>query len=366
MNHTTSSSQKNEQSHLEEDAAEISLVDIINFLQESWKKVAVAAITGAALGISGWFFMGSYSAEYVLLNIINVCSYTLDFDSWKMLQKSLPNLADQIIDENRVSNDKLSLYKAMSSEQWWQKNVVPTYALSKVDTKDLAGISKDLDAASATIINLTFTATGKSKEQSIENVRVASKFLQAGGAYLQMRSLLNVYESQTLSTAADVQQKITPTQIEMAYQQNRVKALEELHKPFPANPNGTTVNQQVEGSNTKGKYLPLTTQIIVANLDINQSKDITRPLDRLGQISLAQEFLQLALLLQGQTFDGFPLDQQLLDAEASLRNKLAKNDSDSNGELFLNDLYARLLDIQVCFTKGLGANTAPIYSGKKV
>jgi len=76
---------------------------------------------------------------------------------------------------------------AMSDEKWWQKNVVPTYALSKADTKDLAGISKDLDAASTTIINLTLTAGGKSKELVIDNVRSVAKFLRTGGAYLHLR-----------------------------------------------------------------------------------------------------------------------------------------------------------------------------------
>ena len=344
---------------------EISLLDIISFLQESWKKLAVASIVGAALGISGWFFLGIYSAEYVLLNnYTSNNNYALDLVSWKMLQKSLPNLADQIINENKAPDDQQPLFKAMSTEQWWQKNAIPTYALSKADTKDLAGISKDWDTASTTIINLTLTATGKSKEQSIENVRLASNFLRTGGAYLQVRSLLNNLESQTLSTAADVQQKITVIQREMAYQQSRVKALEDLLKRFPLTPNGATVNQQGESSNSYGKYLPLTTQIIAANLDINQSKeDITRLQGRLSQIALTKEFLQLALPLQDQTFDGLVLDQKLLDVESTLRNKVNKNDS--NGEQFLNDLHARLLDIKVRFTKGLEANTAPTSSGKK-
>ena len=243
------------------------------------------------------------------------------------------------------------------------KNAVPSYALSKADTKELAGISKDLDSASSTILSLTLSASGSSKEQSINNVRAASKFLRTGGAYLQLRALLNGYESQTLSTAADTQQKITATQIEMGYQKNRVKALEDLQKRFPANPSGTSVNQQIESGNTNGKYLPLTTQIIAANSDINQSKEtITRLQDRLDQIATAKTFLSKALPLQDQTFDGLALAQQLLEIEQTLRAALDKNDS--NGEQFLNDLHARLLDIQVRFTKGLEANTAPTAAKK--
>ncbi|QWD74552.1 hypothetical protein FD961_01600 [Polynucleobacter sp. TSB-Sco08W16] len=343
--------------------SEISLLDIVNFLQESWKKLAISAIIGAILGISGWFVLGNYSADYVLLNNNNNNnSYTLDLVSWKILQKSLPNLADQIIDENKAPENLLSLYKEMSSDRWWQKNVVPTYALSKADTKDLAGISKDLDAASTTIINLTLTATGPSKEQSIENVRAAAKFLRTGSAYLQLRSMLNSYESLTMSTDADVRQKITSTQIEIGYQQERARQLEELHKRFPGG--NAPAQQVVDAQDSSAKYLPLQTQIIAANNDINTSKEaLSRLQRRLDQIALIKEFLQLALPLQDQTFDGLTLDQQLLDIEAVLRKKLTKNDS--NSEQFLNDLHARLLDIQVRFTNGLEANTAPTSSGKK-
>ncbi|MEA9601102.1 hypothetical protein VC188_03055 [Polynucleobacter sp. MG-28-Ekke-A2] len=350
-----------------ENEAEISLLDIVNFLQASWKKLILASVVGAVLGLGGWFVLGSYSAEYVLLNNNNNNnnnSYALDLVSWKMLQKSLPNLADQMIEENKAPENQASLFRAMSSDAWWQKNAVPSYALSKADTKDLAGISKDLDAASTTILNLTLTATGSSKEQSIDNARAVSQFLRSGGAYLQLRSLLNGYESQTISTAAEVQQKIANAQIELGYQRERVKALEELHKRYPNSPTGITVNQQLESGSTNGKYLPLTSQIIAANTDINQSKeDIVRLQRRLDQIALTKTFLDQALPLQDQTFDGLVLDKQLLEIESSLRAKLASDDS--NGVEFLNELHAQLLAIQVRFTKGLEANTAPTSSGKK-
>ena len=342
--------------------SEISLLDIVNFLHASWKKLAVASLIGGVLGLGGWFALGSYSADYVLLNNSSGNSYALDLVSWKMLQKTLPNLADQIIDERKAPENQLSLYRQISDERWWQKNVVPSYALSKADTKDLAGISKDLDAASTTILSLTLTATGSSKEQSIDNVRAVSQFLRSGGAYLQLRSLLNGYESQTISTAAEVQQKMTNTQVEMGYQQERARQLEDLHKRFPGNT--SSAQQVVDAKDSSAKYLPLQTQIIAANNDINASKEtLSRLQKRLDQIALIKTFLEQALPLQDQTFDGLLLDKQLLEIESNLRAKLAKDDS--NGAEFLNELDAQLLSIQVRFTKGLEASTAPTSSGKK-
>jgi len=90
---------------------------------------------------------------------------------------------------------------------------------------------------------------------------------------------------------------------------------------------------------------------------------IARLQKRLDQLALAKNFLEQALILQDQTFDGLMLDKQLLEIESNLRAKLDKNDS--NGLDFLSTIRAQLLSIQVRFTKGLEANTAPTSSGKK-
>lgn len=98
----------------------------------------------------------------------------------------------------------------MANEQWWQKNIVPGFALSKADTKDLAVIGKDLDGASTTILNFTLTTSGSSKQQAIDNVRAASQFLRSGGAYLQLLSLLSDYETQTISACFGYTTKNNP------------------------------------------------------------------------------------------------------------------------------------------------------------
>ncbi|MBT8587046.1 hypothetical protein G6675_01975 [Polynucleobacter paneuropaeus] len=346
-----------DQNSTSQNEGEISLIDIVSFVQESWKKLLAASIVGAVLGLTGWFFLGQYQAEYVLLNNNNNNSYALDIVSWKMLQKSLPNLAAQVVEVNKIPQDQAAVYKIMAQEQWWQKNVSPAYALSKADTKDLGAISKDLDTASTTILSLTITAAGSSKEKAIDNVRTASQFLRSGGAYLQLHSLLNGYESQTISTVAELQQKITTTQIEMGYQQERAKSLEDLHKRFPG---GVNVNGQVVDPKDSGaKYMPISTQIIAVNNDINASKEsLARLSKRLEQIAIIKTFIDQAIPLQDQAFDGLALNEQLLAIESTLRSKLAKGDS--NGQALLDQLRAQLLAIQVRFTKGLEANTAPV------
>lgn len=343
-----------------ESVSEISLLDIVNFLQESWKKLAIAAIVGAALGLSGWFFLGSYQAEYVLLNNNNN-SYALDLVSWKTIQKSLPNLAAQIEEEGKAPENQTALYKTLANEQWWQKNVVPSYAISKSDTKDLAAISKDLDLASTTILSLTVKVDGPSKERAIENVRAAAIFLRTGSAYLQLRSILNSYETETISTVADLQKKITTTEIEMGYQMQRAKSLEDLHKRFPGGNNSS--NQVVDPKDSGAKYLPLATQIIAVNNDINLSKEaLQRYKDRLVQISQIKIFLEEATPLAEKIFDGLLLGDNLLAIETKLRAKLPKEDIKQQ-EVF-DQLRTQLLSVKSRYTKSLDANTAPIANKK--
>ena len=44
------------------DQSEIYLLDIVNFVQESWKKLAIASMVGAVLGFTGWSILGVYQA----------------------------------------------------------------------------------------------------------------------------------------------------------------------------------------------------------------------------------------------------------------------------------------------------------------
>jgi len=151
-----------------------------------------------------------------------------------------------------------------------KKNVVPTYVISKADAKDLAGVSKDLDSASTTILGITVTENGSSRQDAIKRVRVATDFLR-GGAYLQIKSMLNGYENQAISSAADLSEKITSTKVEMGYQQERVKSLEDLYRRFPSGARAS--GQVVDPKDSCAKCLSLATQIITANNDINYSKE---------------------------------------------------------------------------------------------
>jgi hypothetical protein len=81
-----------------ETGGEISLADIVEFIQESWKQLVLAGIAGAVLGFGGWYFLGSYKAELILLNNTNTntqliynlfeCAYVLC--NYKIFINQLP------------------------------------------------------------------------------------------------------------------------------------------------------------------------------------------------------------------------------------------------------------------------------------
>lgn len=239
---------------------------------------------------------------------------------------------------------------------------MPSYAISKADVKDLGVLGKDFDSASTTILSFTLSAGGPSKEKSIDAVKAAVKFLRTGGAYLQLRNILNGYEGETISAAAEIQKKMTTAQIEMGYQQQRAKSLEDLYKRYPSNSSGG--QQVIDPKESGAKYLSITTQIIAVNSDINQSKEnLQRLRDRLAQLALTKEFLDEALPLAQTTFDGLALDNELLAVEAKLRAKIGKDDPKQ--QEILDQIHAQLLMNQARFTKGLEANTPPTSSGKK-
>jgi hypothetical protein len=342
---------------------QISLLDIVTFLEQSYRKLLLAATAGLLLGLGGWHFLVGHQAEWVLHNNTTSSasadtpsSYALDLVSWRTIQRSLPNLADQFIEEGKAPQDKAGLYRAMSDALWWQKNVTPNFAITKADTKDFAAIGKSLDGASTTILSLTVKVAGGSREQALDNVRAATQFLLKGGAYLQIKSLINGLESEIIGTAADIQSKITDAQIELGYLHDRAKSLEQLLKRFPGS-TGTT-QQIIDPKESSAKFLPLSTQLIAVNTDINlANENLTRFADRLAQIALMKSFLEQALPLVEQNLDGITLAKALLGVEAKLRVQLKADDAKARQSL--DALRSQLLTIESRFTKGLEPNTAP-------
>ncbi len=392
----------NPQSTATAQEGEISFSQIVEFFLRVWKKLIVSLFIGSLLGLFFGFLLGTYTAEYIFfnqtLNVLDISvsgksdrqigeetrsnallaitknsskneanvnsgdapknnpgikinSYAMDLPDWKGIQKALPSVANQVVAAGKVPPEQAALYRDLTEESWWKKNAIPSFiAVSKVDSKDIAGTIKDLDPESFVLLSLTITESGRTAESALNNVQAAADFLRTAGAYIQVRNLLNSYEAETIGTPAEIQKRITSIKIEMGYQQERLSKLEDLRKRFPGTANSG--QQILDPKDSGAKYLPLTTQMIATQNDINALQEsLQRSERRLAQLVLIKAIVDEAKPLASQTFDGIALSNSLLATEAKLRSQLSR--SDVGGQEILDRIRAQLLQIQSRFTKGI-------------
>jgi uncharacterized protein YerC len=244
----------------------------------------------------------------------------------------------------------------MSTPNWWTKNVVANYAITKKEAKDLAALSKDLDSAAASILSFAVYTKAASEVKAIENAMQVASFLSNGSAYLAIKNLMNDYEGKSLSQVASVQQKISAIEIELSYLKERAKNLEALQKRFPGSVNIT--QQVVDPKDAGAKYLPLTTQIIAVNTDINANKEgLERLNDQLNQVKTYKVFLDATQPLITNRYDGLALIREFLKMEEQLRAKAPKEDVKALQNL--DQIRSQFASIELSFKNRLQVNTAP-------
>lgn len=331
----------------------ITLAQVVDFLSENWKRALAGALAGAVIGVGGWSVQATYKAESVLIN-----NGALSFMSWRGLQKNLPLLAGQMVETKQAAPDQLSQYGKLSSAAWWQKNVVPTYSLTKTDTKDLATISKDLQESGGTnILNLVVTATGSSKEAALANVDITTRFIKQGSAYLSIKNLVNGYESQVLNTDADLQKKILDAEVDLKFMRERAKNLEALRQRFPANA-AVGSQQIVDLKDSNAKYMPISTQLVAINTDINNTVEALQKMrDQSAQMTVMRDFVAAALPVVDKETNGLALADALLKIESGLRQQVAADDT--NALQMLNGINATLVSLRTGFAKGLDTDLVP-------
>lgn len=335
---------------------EVSLFDIFDFVLGAWKKLAIAAIAGAFIGFFFWFLIVDYTAEVALHNNNKNNDYAFNIISWRTFQRNLPRLAAQVVAKDQASENELPQFKLMRDDLWWKKNVVPYYALSKADITEMVSSNKDIDRAATTILSLTIQSSGTTKQKALEAVEVAAKFLRTGSAYLELRSLIAAYDSNVAAAKAEIDRKITSTEIELEFLNERSKSLEELRKRFPQG--AGAYSQVVDAKDSGAKYLPIATQIIAVNNDVNANREALERLKiQLLQIQVKEQFLSQVRPLLQETSDGLTLVNQLLVLNTAQLQKVEPNKLVPLEEL--QRVRTELLAIQNRFTNGLEASVAP-------
>ena len=353
-----SSNQSSVDSNVNEvnDENEISLIDIVNFFSDNWKKMIVAGIVGAIIAGLYWFSLVNYAAEKIIINngVFNVISF-------KAMQKELPQLAAQIVGEKKVPKGLDSQYETMENFSFWQKNLMPNYALTKQESKEFTNLSKELDVESTRITSLNLYAQARSKGQALENQQVYEDFIRSGGSYIQLKNLINNYENEYASKIIETEKDINSTKIELNYQQKQAKNLEELLKRFPNNPGASS--QVVDPKDSGAKYLPLTTQIIATNTDINNNNEkLERLADKQLRLKIINQVLEKTNPLMDSTFDGMELCKKIKTVIDEIQKVIPPEDIKTQQQLLV--LKANINDIQNRFDQGLYSSLAPSVSKK--
>lgn len=321
---------------------EIDFLDIIKLLISEWKKLVTAALLGALLGLGSWFFLGSYQAQLTLTNNEGISVLSL-----RSLQQSLPNLAAEILERGSVPEGKEVLFSTMSNPDWWKKALTPVFSLTKSDIKELGA---DLKEGSNTLIFLKVSAAAKSQDGAIQNIRDITNFVRQGAAFLAIESLIRSQRAALISSEADIDGKINSAQVELTYQQVRLKNLEALAKRFPgevrANP------QVVDPKDSGAKYMPISTQIIAVNTDINNAtENLERLRDNALRLIVLRKWLANAEpMVAGAGYDGLKLNEALLGLEERQRADVG---NDPKSLAYLYQVRNALLENELRFKLGL-------------
>jgi hypothetical protein len=349
---------------------EFDIYQIFDFFIGSWKKIAAGSVFGAIFGIAGWFLFVPYKAESILVNNDNYYSSAdtihnknssdgnLSFITWRGLEKNLPILASQIFEKSSIPDRDAALLKKLSVSLWWQKNIRPTYVLTKADAKNMAVISKALQESGGNeILNLMVNVTGSSKQMAEENVEFITSFIKQGSAYLSIKGLVKGIESNALNSDTELRKRILNADVELKFLQDRAKKLENLRQQFPE----STVNnsqQVLDMRDANSKFMPIRTQLVAVNNDINTiDESLQRMRDQLVKTKILKIFADRAKPITSQYSNGLKQVEELLEILAKMRSEFILDNT--NASQAINDIESSLINIHTFYGKSLEVDLRP-------
>jgi hypothetical protein len=260
----------------------ISLMDIVQFIKESYKKIVLFALSGSVSAAIFTFALGQYTASVTLLNYAD-----LNIIRIKYLQVALPKLSQE--DSIKSSENYLA------SEQIWKSAIKANSLVGKSDAKDL------IDPASPksdrfNIYAIEIIGKANDKQLAKERAQEISNFFINGTAFINLRDLVRQYKLQVTTTNAELGTKTLNAKIELAFIEQRIKNLNELKKQFPNTINSQNNSlQYMDAKESAAKYLPILTQIIAATADQNNQLELLqRYKEESSQMLIYNSFIEKA------------------------------------------------------------------------
>lgn len=325
------------------DQDEISLIDIFNFLIDHWKLYVAGGLLGILIAFGFVSLRGQYSAEAILINQ----GAGLNFVSWRGLQKNLLSLAQEIAPEGK---DSTNLQKAMATSEWWKKAVIPTYSLTKAETKELGGINKEVQESESTrILNFLIQIKGEFISSVEEDVSYVINFLRIGAMFLAKSSMVLDLERQVNQSAPRIDLDINSALQEIKIMNDRRDRLYALRKEFPTE---NVVSQIVDVNEAIAKFLPITTQLVAVLTDINSLNErLLRLKQEKSKFEIIGEFVTRAKIILKRGFQDKNLAADLINLEGEMRKNISSDDLPK--VIALDNIKNNLVGINTAYTLGL-------------
>ncbi len=264
----------------EDDA--ISLLDILQFIKESYKKIALLALGGSVSAAIFTFALGQYTASITMLNYAE-----LDIPRIKYLQAALPKLSQ----DNSIKSSE----NYLGSEQIWKSAIKVNSLVGKSDAKDLIDPAS-LKSDRFNIYAIELIGKANAKQLAEERAQEISNYFINGTVYIDLRDLFRQYELTFTATNSKLGTKILNAEVELNYIERRIKNLNELKRQFPVTIASQNNSMQfIDAKDNAAKYLPVLTQIIAATADQNyQLELLSRYKEEAAQMRIYSSYVEKA------------------------------------------------------------------------
>ena len=362
---------KNNTTQLAQGSTEISIFDAVNFLVVNWKAYLAGIVLGGIVGLSVAFFVPNYTAEGALnyrvspkftvhesIGVDGFADSRFDLITWRIIQSKLTFLAQEEIGRTQGASQ---IMIAMTSPDWWSQHVVPVYALTNSEAKELLGIngmvigtnkpSEDSGTTrflgraieEATRINrLVVSISGVTAEMAMSDVALVVEFIRDGITFLEYQSLV---ESQLKSVLISENQMVTDTHrlnLDLAIHRRKREEMLRLQQEFA---NERNLAQLINPRDTDAKFLPLATQLIAVDLDINETNErLIQLKQQREKNSVVEIFVKQAASILSKGMHNKKLVEEIFSLEAAIRLQIGQGET--NREMALSKIHDQLIAAQ--------------------
>lgn len=350
---------------------QISLYDVVKFLTNRWKLYLAGFVLGAIVATSFAYLNSSYTAS-VVMNISRSFETSGDFEAsgagreapfdliaWRATQKRLVELMQDLASSDRGQGKKPPYIDVLASAGWWPQHVVPIKILTTDEAKELLGINSMIvgnnkpseDApllkslgrviAEATRISaLKLSQTAKTADVALSQVEGTADDIISALALLRYHAFTDAMLAQVLGLEAKTSAELGALSLKLNVLERQRERLIRLNQEYP----NSSAQWMGIVDKDMSKYLPIPTQLIAINIDIDQVKEQMSAVKlEQEQNAINREFATEATKILNKEYSNKVVGEQILSLEKTVRMRIKSGDV--HRIIALDRILAQLLTI---------------------